>query len=81
MGNASLCYFGIVIPLCIYFQAWKSVLRTQCNYLSSTTCFSRFWPSSAIFRNIRGKAYRGGGFPFTVNTPKYTSSTLFPIKE
>jgi hypothetical protein len=55
----------------------NTTFRTQYIHLSPTACFCRFWPASGRFyNNIRGKEFRCGGLPFTVNTMKHITFAI-----
>ena len=57
--------------VCIYFQTEHNSYNIA-HPLSISYYFGRFWPTpDRIYNNIHEKAYRGGGLPFTVNTPQY----------
>jgi hypothetical protein len=60
----------------------NTIFTTLYIRFSSTTWFSRFWPSPGTFYNMHGREYRGGGLPFAVNTFKYIKfRLLLPCRE
>jgi len=49
-------------------------------HFSCSASYGRFLSASGRFHNMHGKEYRGGGFPFPVDTMKQKVWTIFPYK-